>query len=488
MEVQTIKTNQGKVKIVVNDFLYIKNKNLTTSIRWECVRRRRDNCKATVKTDMNNQNPEIIGDHSHAPSATEVAVTKCRQTMKERARNTREKPHQILAAEIEQLDHDTRANIGNMATIQRDIQRHQRSQQPAEPAALADLVIADNWKVTKDGRPFLIHDSGEGVVNRIVVYATEESLRLLAVARTWFIDGNFSMAPLIFKQLYIIRAPLGNIAITCVYSFLPGKSELIYRELFQAIVDTCERLGFNVNPTHIISDFEISAIKATQHILGQHVVNKGCFYHLTQSTWRKIQSLGLTQLYKDREDIRQFCGMIDGLAFLPINDIQAGLQYLQTLVDDELEPLLQYFDTNYVSGQYRRIQPPALQRNNVLPPVVLRHVPPQFPPVMWNVREITLNNDHRTNNFCEAWNNGYFQLVGHKHPSFWSSIEAIRKDEATSHVAILQDAIGNPPAKRIKRKSKDLQRRLRNLCLDHSQGRKNLQEFLTAIGHTIRLL
>ena len=56
------------------------------------------------------------------------------------------------------------------------------------------------------------------------------------------------------------------------------------------------------------------------------MVNKGCFYHLTQSTWRKIQSLGLTQLYKDREDIRQFCGMIDGLAFLPINDIQAGLQ------------------------------------------------------------------------------------------------------------------------------------------------------------------
>ena len=92
MEVQTIKTNQGKVKIVVNDFLYIKNKNLTTSIRWECVRRRRDNCKATVKTDMNNQNPEIIGDHSHAPSATEVAVTKCRQTRKERARNTRENP------------------------------------------------------------------------------------------------------------------------------------------------------------------------------------------------------------------------------------------------------------------------------------------------------------------------------------------------------------------------------------------------------------
>ena len=89
MEVQTIKTNQGKVKIVVNDFLYIRNKNLTTSIRWECVRRRRDNCKATVKTDMNIQNPEIIGCDSNAPSATEIVVTICRQTIKERARNTK---------------------------------------------------------------------------------------------------------------------------------------------------------------------------------------------------------------------------------------------------------------------------------------------------------------------------------------------------------------------------------------------------------------
>ena len=65
-------------------------------------------------------------------------------------------------------------------------------------------------------------------MNRIVVYATEESLRLLPVARTWFIDGNFSMAPLILKQLYIIRAPLGNSAIRFVYGVLSGKSEIIY--------------------------------------------------------------------------------------------------------------------------------------------------------------------------------------------------------------------------------------------------------------------
>ena len=36
----------------------------------------------------------------------------------------------------------------------------------------------------------------------------------------------------------------------------------------------------------------------------------------------------------------------------------------------------------------------------------------------------------RTNNICEGWNNGYMQLVGHRHPSFLKTIESIRKDEA----------------------------------------------------------
>ena len=34
------------------------------------------------------------------------------------------------------------------------------------------------------------------------------------------------------------------------------------------------------------------------------------FYHLTQSTWRKIQALGLVDLYRDEDDrFRHFCGM-----------------------------------------------------------------------------------------------------------------------------------------------------------------------------------
>ena len=57
--------------------------------------------------------------------------------------------------------------------------------------------------------------------------------------------------------------------------------------------------------------------------------------------------------------------------------------------------------------------------------------------------------DH-TNNICEGWNNGYMQLVGHHHPSFWKSIESIRKDEALNRISIINDQCGNPPRKKLR--------------------------------------
>ena len=72
-------------------------------------------------------------------------------------------------------------------------------------------------------------------------------------------------------------------------------------------------------------DFELAIHQAIPPVFGSEVTCRGCFYHLTQSSWRKIQELGLTTIYKDDEDIKLFCGMVDSLAFLPLDDIPAGI-------------------------------------------------------------------------------------------------------------------------------------------------------------------
>jgi len=64
---------------------------------------------------------------------------------------------------------------------------------------------------------------------------------------TWYMDGIFNVAPLLFTQLYVIRIPLGESAVTYGYSSLPSKYRSTYEELFTAIQDRCTELDFQAD-------------------------------------------------------------------------------------------------------------------------------------------------------------------------------------------------------------------------------------------------
>jgi hypothetical protein len=63
-------------------------------------------------------------------------------------------------------------------------------------------------------------------------------------------------------------------------------------ELFQAVIDHCHSMELYIDPTIVVCDFEQGVIKALQTVLGPAIAIQGCFYHLTQATWRKIQCEG----------------------------------------------------------------------------------------------------------------------------------------------------------------------------------------------------
>ncbi|XP_076069715.1 uncharacterized protein LOC143041592 [Oratosquilla oratoria] len=191
-----------------------------------------------------------------------------------------------------------------------------------------------------DAQEFMFYDSGTDASRRIIAFATERS-RYLARSTKWFMDGTFSSAAKL-NQLYIICCPLGESAITCVYAFISGKSENIYEELFRAIVEQCATLGFNFDPTTFTTDFELTTVNAIRTVFGERVQCHGCFFHLTQSTWRKIQELGLVTLYKTDAEIRLFCSMLDTLAFLPCDKVSDGMAFLRIIVPEQLHWLVDY--------------------------------------------------------------------------------------------------------------------------------------------------
>ena len=141
---------------------------------------------------------------------------------------------------------------------------------------------------------------------------------------------------------------------------MPNKCQDTYRELFQSIVDKCHASNLQLNVQSIITDFEDAFRRAVTAEFGRHINHQGCFYHLTQASWRKIQQLGLVPLYNNDDDFRLFCGMMEGLAFLPVPDLTNGIPLLRILCPgdpQEAAELLDYFDSTYISGRLRQYNP-----------------------------------------------------------------------------------------------------------------------------------
>ena len=258
-------------------------------------------------------------------------------------------------------------------------------------------------------------------------------------------DGTFKVAPTIFTQLYVIRVPLADSAISCIYAFTQRKGRDTYESLLLRLVEKAEELNLFLDPEVIITDFELAALNAISSVLGPHVRTKCCFFHLTQSTWRKLQELGLTNAYRTNADVRHFVGMIDGIAFLPLDIVSDGIFHLKDNLpvdlDDETENalnlLLDYFDKTYITG--------TLRHGRDGNAIAIRRIPPIFSQEKWNVFDTTLHGEDRTNNFCESWNRAFQQLVGYHHPTISTAIDGIRKDNVIVHTTIEKDNLGERP-------------------------------------------
>ena len=486
---ETTRTNRGGVKLCHGRYTYTKKATNKSTIRWECAERRTRACKGTIITDLLINTEIRTTDHNHDSDIATVEAVKIKASLKRKAADERGTPGQLLSDSTVHASVEVRAALGNCDVMKRTIRRERARHHPKNPATTDDLIMDDEWKTTGGPNPqqFVIYDSGRASTNRMIVFATDIGLQHLARSDVWMMDGTFDVAPTIFTQLYVIRAPLNTTSVSCVYALLSDKLESTYNELLTAVLNRCKILGFQPDPQVVISDFEKAALNSVSNTLGDHVRHQGCFYHLTQATWRKVQSLGLTTIYRADEDVRHFCGMLDGLAFLPVDDVPAGMQHVrENMPTEELQPLLEYFDATYVTGKFRSIQPPPNDDGSV-PALRVRRASPTFAPDVWNVHDATVRGGARTNNMCEAWNRGFSTLVGHSHPTVWTLIDALRRDCATAESDIFLDNRGQPPAKRVRRTTVRLQDQLRNLCLKYDAGNKSLSATLQEIGHCIRL-
>ena len=382
-----IETVRGKRKVLLDGYLYVKQKALANGyVSYECEKRRQNKdkqgeCKAKIKV---RGDEFIMGEnqHTHAPEPGRPEMLRVKEGIKRRAAETEETPQQIITTQVQRLGEAAATQMPQIKSVRRQVRRvrRQNNQPPATPQNRATVEIPQEYTRLASGEVFLLHDSGVGDEERILIFGTERTVNLLHA-------------------------------------------------------------------------FPRAAIT-------------GCFYHLSQSVYRKIQSEGLQNTYTTDEAFALHAQMIPALAIVPVNDVITAFEALQDDAPAELAPILDYFEDNYV-GRPRR-------RNRANPLYAL---------ATWNVSNRVHDQLPRTNNHVEGFHRKMVAALTAYHPCLWKFLNVLKKEQALTNVILNQmDAGQEAPQQR--RQDRATTQRLEAVTRDY--GNRQPLDYLRGIAHNIR--
>jgi hypothetical protein len=223
--------------------------------------------------------------------------------------------------------------IPNFLSVATILRRRRGECFPPIPATLADVDVQGEWAVTwRDKRHLSLIDNHWGVM----IFMTTANTRLLSTCDTIFIDGTFRTAPHPYYQLVTIHALHRGVVIPTCFCLLSGKSIGHYRQLLSHISIRVRRVTRRRwNPQNVICDFELALITALQTELPGCRI-RGCYFHFTQSLWRKVASLGLVTQYRRNSrhgrKIRKIIQKIMAIGYLPSLLTARAFQVVETII------------------------------------------------------------------------------------------------------------------------------------------------------------
>ena len=296
-----ITSTRGGRKLVYQGFICVKQKNHSQGVEsYECeMRRNLKQCKARIRVS-GDQVVDQSGEHTHAPDIGRPEALNARQSIKRRAIDTAATAQQVLTQEMENISDQAAVKLPAIRNIRQCVLRHRKDagNPPPVPRTRGDIVIPDEYQITRSGERFLMYDTGAVDEDRILIFGTERNLQILETSQNWFCDGTFNVVPGQLYQLFTIHALANSYMLPCVYALLPNKRQDTYTALFHALL--------NINPQlssrSVMIDFEMDSMDAIQGVFPNAIV-QGCFHHLSQSIYRKVQNSGLQFDYQNNPDL-----------------------------------------------------------------------------------------------------------------------------------------------------------------------------------------
>lgn len=123
--------------------------------------------------------------------------------------------------------------------------------------------------------------------------------------------------------------------------------------------------------------------------------------------------------------------MLTAVAYIPPDEIEIHFDLLRDGVPEDLLVIANYFEATYVCGRS------AMGRRRAV-------VPPQHDAVLENIV--------KTNNLSEGWHNRLQVVMGRKHPSLYTFLKELPKEEAHTKTVLRQLKLGQKVKKRMNNK------------------------------------
>ncbi len=173
----------------------------------------------------------VRNEHNHPPAPNSLRKDKVIANMRKRAREETTSVHRIYDEALQEVSQESGSEgiisqLPSLYSLKSSLYRARRERLPPMPSTRADLDLSGEWCTTLDGEKFVL--ANDGLDDKIVIFATESSLRLLAEATTYFVDGTFSVCPSIFYQVFTIHIMKYDQAFPMVYVLLPNKQRASY--------------------------------------------------------------------------------------------------------------------------------------------------------------------------------------------------------------------------------------------------------------------
>ncbi|KAL3105495.1 hypothetical protein niasHT_026929 [Heterodera trifolii] len=172
----------------------------------------------------------------------------------------------------------------------------------------------------------------------LAIFASPRQLQLLKKSAVIVSDGTFKQAP---KGIYQVYRVFGFVAAThavplCT-ALMRGKSRVIYQRLWSTLRQELEDTEGELMISQANFDFEPASIEEFR-LNFIHVHCKMCCFHVRQAMHRRIQRMGLANLYTSREqEGRAFQALIrkiGALQFAPPNHVNRSVHLMQQLINE----------------------------------------------------------------------------------------------------------------------------------------------------------